>query len=127
MRISDWSSDVCSSDLKFHGWRMIALEHRPASQKTRGNCLGQDFLAERLQYRGEPMCHPLDLLDDADVGNTKRDDAMHELRVYRAIAPDGDCRCFSGGRRNQARGVDNLFQKELRSEERRVGKRGVST
>src|SRR3546814_11930934 len=80
---------------------MIALEHRPASLKTRGNCLGQDFLAERLQYRGEPMCHPLDLLDDADVGNTKRDDAMHELRVYRAIAPDGDCRCFSGGRRKQ--------------------------
>src|SRR3546814_10404479 len=38
---------------------------------------------------------------------------MHELRVYRAIAPDGDCRCFSGGRRKQDRGVDHLFQKAL--------------
>src|SRR3546814_1650986 len=80
MRISDWSSDVCSSDLEQHG-------------KTAG---GNDFDGTpdlRLHPRDQPLDH-------------------------RDIAPeDADMHLVLGGAADDA----------LRSEERRVGKEGVST
>src|SRR3546814_11819888 len=91
MRISDWSSDVCSSDLLRlvdDGADMAALGHRVAHLRA-------------VEHR----------LDDAD-------------RLALAALVDEDA-----GRGDTAlAGVDeHALPRRRRSEERRVGKEGVST
>src|SRR3546814_20415791 len=97
MRISDWSSDVCSSDLVGHIVGDVRALRRPREQQP-GEADGiDDIVRPRLP------CEQFIILradDDAD-------------RYARGEVADGQY--------DQDRGVI------ARSEERRVGKEGVST
>src|SRR3546814_13812009 len=100
MRISDWSSDVCSSDLGQHGDQ----RRHPTRQIERGR--------EREQRRRRPRQRRSDR-DFADVAGF--------APAPRLPAPPGDQRRH---RDDADEGVDRI---ETRSEERRVGKESVST
>src|SRR3546814_15309411 len=100
MRISDWSSDVCSSDLIF--W-----------SKKPGRCLHPG--ASLASTRGcSPSGEDLEFLRDAepDDARVEREDIRRQPGVVRIQESVGD-----RGR------VEDI----LRSEERRVGKECVST
>src|SRR3546814_19958209 len=103
MRISDWSSDVCSSDLlRLHGddERLSGLEQIPVLVQAFGKQHG-------LELAG---------------GIGKSDDAHLVASARLALLP-------SGHRSRQTAGRRTLFsgEREIRSEESRVGKEGVST
>src|SRR3546814_13509176 len=115
MRISDWSSDVCSSDLATTGPPEV---RSPRSSRTRGN--SSQFstpTADRDQTvsrRSEPssrttligeQTNPWDLLQPQDVMSRHR--GAKQPRRYELL------------------GVISLLS-PARSEERRVGKVGVS-
>src|SRR3546814_19219489 len=68
MRISDWSSDVCSSDL---AWRAALVEHFEAH---RGN-LSEDSLA-RLDK------NPLRILDSKDPKDRPIADSAPDIDAY---------------------------------------------
>src|SRR3546814_17243266 len=98
MRISDWSSDVCSSDLQFHQHTqaaedrgVFATDHPGAvnNQLTRGMAQAQDGVA---------------IVDTRVV----------EIDIGRTIGA-------------RASGDDDVLGHQFRSEERRVGKECVST
>src|SRR3546814_7925555 len=50
MRISDWSSDVCSSDLVDHLGVVEAAMHQEARQVTAENRIGNEQRAEQRQF-----------------------------------------------------------------------------
>src|SRR3546814_14336265 len=99
MRISDWSSDVCSSDLEVH--RRI---HRDDRRALGGAVALQDAQAELL-HPGAPrlLAHPLGAGEDI----------AHGIEVV-------------GMRHAGVAGAEGVGA-EHRSEERRVGKGCVST
>src|SRR3546814_16970655 len=106
MRISDWSSDVCSSDLDFFGF------FTAAGGLTVGDDLSYAFLGVADGFDFEVSFSDegagLTILNDAGAGN-----AM----IFRGGTGDD---AFDGGIGNDR--VDGG-----RSEERRVGKECVST
>src|SRR3546814_13549820 len=110
MRISDWSSDVCSSDLGFRGCpRSVQTEKRPASGRalimfTLFRLVRIIFVA--LRYR----------LDELVLSSIKHPLAHGLLYIVRL-----------GRRPKTPRGVRLRLALESRSEERRVGKECVST
>src|SRR3546814_18019597 len=111
MRISDWSSDVCSSDLGIIAGRPDSASRQPIAQGrdvvAGVRCRGDEFIARALVRIGQCPKH----------------------RRARAGAAEGD------GRPRQAiecgsepRGVIVAERpRRHRSEERRGGKEGVST
>src|SRR3546814_12645743 len=97
MRISDWSSDVCSSDLKT----------RDRTGRLRRIVYFSSDAADGLEARmaGKP--------DDFRAVDTARDD----------VCLIG----FTSGTTGQPKGTMHFHRDLLRSEERRVGKECVST
>src|SRR3546814_15532016 len=93
MRISDWSSDVCSSDLQ------VAGDHLTVGQ-----------------VRLQPVGYPLQAIEHRPQVKTRA--KAFQPGLYR-----------SGGGRVQQGRHDLLARRDQlhRSEERRVGKEGVST
>src|SRR3546814_13395454 len=75
MRISDWSSDVCSSDLVFPARE---FKHRDVSRASRGPA-GEARGAACLSNPGATGAAPAEELDQADfsvpLGSTLRSDA----------------------------------------------------
>src|SRR3546814_17066671 len=75
MRISDWSSDVCSSDLRAHDWRSkldiarVATEGAPASGRAWTQLCASRFDAGGGAIPGNP------LLDEAIATCSKGADA----------------------------------------------------
>src|SRR3546814_11536252 len=78
MRISDWSSDVCSSDLEFRrlGDQVDEAADRPLTEEHRGRTTYDLHAGEVVRVRrdariiGEDIAHPvteLERVDDADV------------------------------------------------------------
>src|SRR3546814_15670639 len=116
MRISDWISDVCSSDLKF--WIFIsrsanAFERPSFRYSNRSGDYGADAaLGEGLAALKRPAG------DLGGVGYPSRiffrtpSEPVWERQFFVAAMPSVDC-------------VVDLLRR--RSEERRVGKAGVST
>src|SRR3546814_15682482 len=94
MRISDWSSDVCSSDLPSRLLIADAREHPSALVESQA--MGS-IAAPPVAY--EPVL-PARILDDGLLS-----DAQLDTLIYAGAA----------------------FERDLRSEERRVGKECVST
>src|SRR3546814_6411153 len=103
MRISDWSSDVCSSDLE-----------AAAQLEGAGRTLDED---RRL---AEGATH---LVPDDDAAHSRRDDEVDRVPQL--------ARQLGGERRGEAAGAVAVHQDacalQVRSEERRVGKACVST
>src|SRR3546814_16072997 len=111
MRISDWSSDVCSSDL---GARRragtTAVAHHAPGRIGVGQCLARRRAARRL--RGAPRARSravLGLSRRAAATAFRRRPAERGQDDHRHVARSGDAR------------------EAARSEERRVGKECVST
>src|SRR3546814_13863528 len=99
MRISDWSSDVCSSDLFFHIGVVEALWNEGVLPTILAGSSGGSIVAA--------------------IACTRRDrDIGAYLAGHRLANPDRD----SGGGR-----IDPDKVADRRSEGRRVGKEGVST
>src|SRR3546814_20015892 len=91
LRISDWSSDVCSSDLSFP----IRLRRPPAP------CIEAGDRADREQGT--------------------------QAARWRLRAPDQPSHGFGRHRERTSSVTPHARESPLRSEERRVGKEGVST
>src|SRR3546814_10596440 len=67
MRISDWSSDVCSSDLQVDAEQVDAEQHRQREQADRDQLFGQDAL--RVVDLSVAPQQPFDRAqDDLDAG-----------------------------------------------------------
>src|SRR3546814_19572801 len=73
MRISDWSSDVCSSDLTFHGIPLAAADDRIAAAVFGLNALrpGDDEMAANAA----PITIPILFLNQSDHQLMSRDAA----------------------------------------------------
>src|SRR3546814_19190593 len=93
MRISDWSSDVCSSDLAVHQQRPTALRH-PGPAPHRENAIVSRIegirAAEGDGIEAVELTRPLDPVpDDADL--MVGEGAVHHFQarrpVFEAIAP----------------------------------------
>src|SRR3546814_9832151 len=110
MRISDWSSDVCSSDLSGH---------------SRGSTT--DLTVERCAADGT-RCEPLDMGTDFDFfdvrAHTDAPGATPQQRANRQLLRSAMER---GGFRNYPMEWWHYTFTPERSEERRVGKECVST
>src|SRR3546814_7849383 len=115
MRISDWSSDVCSSDLK-EGRRVVEIEQAMAAAQhfilPPGSCYTHCHVfgpPDRFPYSSARAYEPEDTPKEALA-------ALHaRLGVERAVIVQAS-----------AHGTDNRAMLD-RSEERRVGKECVST
>src|SRR3546814_13107062 len=101
MRISDWSSDVCSSD----------LQRLPAAQVVPHPLQGQGALAADVQA-GHALLQELQRTVDPELIVREGIDAMGQAHEPPAVG-------IVGGELGR--------HPELRSEERRVGKECVST
>src|SRR3546814_17268334 len=115
MRISDWSSDVCSSDLKPGPWALATVRHRVAVLST----------AHRLKQVPNPCEQPAvrTVLSRAARAAVKRGErsrkktaiTLPELEAMLATCDDS------------LEGLRDRALLSFRSEERRVGKESVST
>src|SRR3546814_4476141 len=72
MRISDWSSDVCSSDLVAAGIRSLLLEFLPADQPRQQAVIGQ---IERIEL--------IETLERVEVSAAALDQIEHRFIEYR--------------------------------------------
>src|SRR3546814_19025450 len=108
MRISDWSSDVCSSDLRIAAPHQVAV----AGVLQRDRVVGADGVVEELQ-------HPL----VAAVAVVEEHPAVAAAEVQRLQQAE------IGGVRDQPVGIARRLVEvdDASSEERRVGKECVST
>src|SRR3546814_12892792 len=98
MRISDWSSDVCSSDLDRH--QAQPMPQQPAT--GRQNSRGEEVDAKPAQHL---VRYVLEAVERRQLA---------QPRAQQTVAVEG----LAG---------DAHLAPEFRSEERRVGKEGVST
>src|SRR3546814_15088673 len=115
MRISDWSSDVCSSDLQVVG----VLDPDRDADEIVGD--GERLLAferdRRVGHRGGMACQRL--------GAAKAHRQLHDLEIVEKAE-----RLFLAALQIEREGgtsADAQAAIDVRSEERRVGKEGVST
>src|SRR3546814_14220939 len=143
MRISDWSSDVCSSDLEPESWldsiqpvrpeylflqKELARLQEPAENAavdtTSGGTLRQTLVVnlERLRWKTQP-----DSLREAGK-YVEVNIAAYRLYVMENGKPVLDMKVCVGepSRRWQTPQLNSLIER-VRSEERRVGKECVST
>src|SRR3546814_14711249 len=119
MRISDWSSDVCSSDLGRTSASMAALVEEA---RWRTSASGKRYLlATCSDESGQFIASIFD--DDAQeaVEAAARDGECALLSVELLWRPEEDTP------RVTIRGLSLLASLSRRSQERRVGKEGVST
>src|SRR3546814_10708320 len=90
MRISDWSSDVCSSDLRRRPLHRAVAEGHDARLDRRDIAVGllQQALAARGQVEGEPGLAELDRIhvDDVQIGEIAR---RKQAAVVEAIEQGG--------------------------------------
>src|SRR3546814_13392948 len=110
MRISDWSSDVCSSDLSPH-WHAVSLCSFAVCQK--GSVSG--LVVMRIWSPGSRRAGPyaMSVPPQDQAGNGKRSRPARREREF-------------GARDLVDRGAAHLLDRFARSEERLVGKGGVS-
>src|SRR3546814_11789896 len=121
MRISDWSSDVCSSDL------VTEREHQVLADVAHGGARQHD----RLEHTGQVAANQSDTgAFDRHVGaGSHRNAYMRSRQCWRVVD------AVPGHRYALARGLESLDLAMLvlgrdvclRSDERRVGKECVST
>src|SRR3546814_14875528 len=107
MRISDWSSDVCSSDLSGIG----RVAYRNAANRAQRTARYQQGIDNRRRGRHT----------DAKIHRADRRSADGVIGEY-AIAVDVEERGIDTGTGERIQGID----KATRSEERSVGKECVS-
>src|SRR3546814_13948188 len=107
MRISDWSSDVCSSDLTDYPYEDFKDIYRYAHEKGLKGC---------TTFRFNPAAFQGVLVKEADLANT----------TYRFELDDGSVVEVPGNEQIEYDGEMHTAA-NLRSEERRVGKECVST
>src|SRR3546814_16964983 len=117
MRISDWSSDVCSSDLLV-GRRTDAAQ-RAALQRR----LQQVRSVHRAAAGGARADDGMDFVDEQDTAFGLLEFADHRLQPFLEVAAIARAR----QQRPHIEREDRRFLEEFRSEERRVGKECVST
>src|SRR3546814_12426198 len=115
MRISDWSSDVCSSDLLCRSW-LLTEDHR----RVRPGVLHPGIEAMAADERG--AC----ALELAGAGRRRVSADARHRRVFASVAPGGEARP-SPGQHSGVSAVGRRHQHPGRSEERRVGEGWVST
>src|SRR3546814_20844479 len=108
MRISDWSSDVCSSDLGHARIRVVQVGRRPRRAVQRGDVGAVQLLAAELHAGAQVVPYPARTEVRAEVGVVGEDLVGLVLEGRQAA------REFPGRR-------------IVRSEERRVGKECVRT
>src|SRR3546814_11270092 len=119
MRISDWSSDVCSSDLFVHGGDAVALNYHIQRQGVSSHWTPvkqQKSTLNHPESQGNPRVAPVDRPVDRAVEGF--------------IAPTTTGRVPGTGRESNACGVTRKTQYSeagnyffrVRPEERRVGK-----
>src|SRR3546814_16480501 len=100
MRISDWSSDVCSSDLVWHRLAGDQMRFHRLAIPSRQGCAGR----VAIQHALVPFDQRVAVLDGADVAQDRL--GRRAVRTFHAEMP--------------------LEVADPRSEESRVGKRVVS-
>src|SRR3546814_14808255 len=126
MRISDWSSDVCSSDLvvgqRLLGQALAVVEG--AGDAERAYVVAPAAEAVRLARRDLAVRIEDDDLESRAAMERGRD---RRARIAGGGDEDGDRRCIVGAQLRQGFGEDARSVVLERSEERRVGKGGVST
>src|SRR3546814_15294094 len=98
MRISDWSSDVCSSDLAAQTQALPAWDQLTPTQRE------QLIAPTRERWNAEPA---------------QRAELLERAQRWQQMSPEQ--------RKHAHRGVKRWRHMSERSEERRVGKEGVST
>src|SRR3546814_11884577 len=114
MRISDWSSDVCSSDLELRG---LVAQHE-ARLVARGQV---EFLRDRVHHH-----------HDDHVEQIRHGFEALEFEHYKFIVADIQRRgaveiMAIGAARSEIAQVEGELASDGRSEERRVGEAWVST
>src|SRR3546814_16830203 len=116
MRISDWSSDVCSSDLLAADGRITLVEVKSGIPDFRADGKWHEYLefCDAFYFAVAPA-FPLDLLPDAATCGLLVADPW-EAAILRPAPP----RALAAARRK-------AVTVRLRSAERRVGKEWVST
>src|SRR3546814_14543159 len=132
MRISDWSSDVCSSDLEEGG---VGFDEQPVLRQPFGGRLQVGGIPERHDPRDRDIEAEIErppreivacgeAMDDAGIGRLPHLLAEQRERVRLRLAGVDDDR-----QPRRLRRVDMATKTVLlsRSEERRVGNTGVST
>src|SRR3546814_20523809 len=93
MRISDWSSDVCSSDLEFRrlGDQVDEAADRPLTEEHRGRTTYDLHAGEVVRVRrdariiGEDIAHPVTELERVDAADVEA--------VHAGVAALGDRKC----------------------------------
>src|SRR3546814_12126944 len=119
MRISDWSSDVCSSDLRMP--RPLHIAARKADEFARGLATGGTLFEELgFYYVGPVDGHNLDHL--LPVLENVRDATEGPILVH-VVTKKGKSYAPAEAADDKYHGVVQFD----RSEERRVGKEGVRT
>src|SRR3546814_14906939 len=110
MRISDWSSDVCSSDLFLEDARRLL--HVSEISRVRSRAASRGEIGElRVAYFGTVVLHTLPLL----------------LRQLLSVAPSATVSLTQMSKNRQIEALDAGTIDNGRTEERRVGKECVST
>src|SRR3546814_11642862 len=115
MRISDWSSDVCSSDLRQKNF--YKNEGRPLANIIGIAEMAQTVMAILLQRPNDARARPSSLIKD-DTDYTKIFNEAYDVRIYTISAK---MKKIADQALRNAEGI------ESRTEERRVGKGWVST
>src|SRR3546814_13726345 len=108
MRISDWSSDVCSSDLDEVVWNRATGEVRANGNISVTNPQGD------IAYG-----------DSIELTDTLKDGIVENLLLV--LEKGGRLAARRGTRANEIITLDHAAYSPCRSEERRVGKECVST
>src|SRR3546814_10782498 len=98
MRISDWSSDVCSSDLAKHGRAARAAAERP------GNDAGAFLRRDRTaRVEMDPLRGHGTVDEDVAIDRSQRGVASTLHRTGKVQRPGAGCRQLPGGDRAQDR------------------------
>src|SRR3546814_4739305 len=85
MRISDWSSDVCSSDLRAAHRRALGAQHRPAPVGHRYD--DAELCGAHPRHRGDPARYPQ---DDPRPARARK---IRDADGRRDQSPDGAVGC----------------------------------
>src|SRR3546814_19725027 len=127
MRISDWSSDVCSSDLGEGGELADLIEQRPGGREAgAGKPAGLEQIGGRHRAATGGEAGLRERAED-DVG--ERGEAVQDERERADIEhfPDQAAEHIVLAAHRPEQGGQGQVDRDQRSEERRVGKECVST
>src|SRR3546814_19337293 len=141
MRISDWSSDVCSSDLKRHG--ATGVENYRDELGMLPEALSNYLLRLGWGHGDEEIISREDAVKWFDLDHVGRSPSRFDLkklenlnghyireasndRLAELVAPRLDREITDEKRALLARAMDGLKQRAKRSDARRVGKEWVS-